>query len=142
VSLLSVCLAEAYRGLGLLETSLSATPGNRFMILLPGGSSLFEIQFTVASFVKVVILGLGLRNQSETKKKGETKCKVQSHTSPFNTDSTRLWPVSCGCDHIYPHWDMLLWSTFFEGTAKIHILVLIPVKARNTIDVTLNKRNH
>lgn len=35
-----------------------------------------------------------------------------------------------------PHWDMFLWSTFFEGTAKIHMLVLIPVKARNIIEVT------
>ena len=34
---------------------------------------------------------------------------------------------------------MLLWSTFFEGTAKIHMLVLVPVKARNSIDITLIK---
>jgi hypothetical protein len=42
-----------------------------FMILLPGGGSLFEMT---------------LCNHSETKKKGETKCKVQSHTSPRVSD--------------------------------------------------------
>jgi len=33
---------------------------------------------------------------------------------------------------------MLLWSTFLEGTAKIHIhmLVVAPVKVRNSIDIT------
>ncbi len=29
--------------------------------------------------------------------------------------------------------------TFFEGTAKIHMLVLVPVKARNSIDITLTR---
>ena len=35
-------------------------------------------------------------------------------------------------------YDVLLWSMFLEGTAKIHIhmLVVAPVKVRNTIDIT------
>ena len=38
-------------------------------------------QLTVRTLVNVIILGLALCNHSETKKKGETKCEVQSHTS-------------------------------------------------------------
>ena len=84
---LSVCpFGCSLSGSGACETSLWVTPGSRFMILLPGGGSLLEIQLTLGAFVKVVVLGLALRNDSETKKKGKTKCKVQSHTSPRVSD--------------------------------------------------------
>src|SRR6266550_252876 len=47
-------------------------------------------QLTVGVLVNVMFLGLALCNHSQTKKKGETKCKIQSWTSPFNADSTGL----------------------------------------------------
>jgi hypothetical protein len=43
-------------------------------------------QLTVGTFVKVVILGLALCNHSVTKKKGETKCKIQICISPRVSD--------------------------------------------------------
>ena len=92
------------------------------MILLPGGGSLFEItKLTLGSLVKVIVLGLALRDDGETEKKGETTCKIQSRTSPPNTDSTGLWPVSYGPG-------VLLRFTFLEGTEKIHMFVLPPSK--------------
>ena len=54
-------------------TSRSVTPGSCLMILLPGGGSLFEITSSpLGVLVNVIVLGLALRNHSETKKKGET----------------------------------------------------------------------
>src|SRR4030095_4434543 len=50
--------------------------------------------------------------------------------------SLYITPTPWRWDCVEPRWDVLLWSTFLEGTAKIHMLVLIPVKARNSIDVT------
>ena len=38
-------------------------------------------QVTIGSLVDVIVLGLALSDDSETKKKDETKRKVQSHTS-------------------------------------------------------------
>ena len=35
-------------------------------------------QLTVGTLVNVIVLGLALCDHSETKKKGETKCKIQS----------------------------------------------------------------
>jgi hypothetical protein len=43
-------------------------------------------QLTVGILVNVLFLGLAFCNHSETKKKGETKCKIQSHTSPRVSD--------------------------------------------------------
>jgi len=57
------------------------------MILLPWWRLLIrDNQLTVWSLVNVIILGLGLCNYSETKKEGETKCNIQSHTSPRVSD--------------------------------------------------------
>jgi hypothetical protein len=84
-------------------TSLSVGPGSCFMILLPGGGSLFEITSSpLRSLVDVIVLGLALRNDSKPKKKGETRCKIQSRTSPPNADSTGLCPVSCGWGYVDP----------------------------------------
>src|SRR4029077_7748101 len=76
-------------------------------------------QRTVRSLVNVIVLGLPLRNDSEPKKKGETRCKIQSRTSPPNADSTGLCPVSCNPG-------VFLRSTFLEGTEKVHLFVLPP----------------
>src|SRR5215813_5923080 len=43
-------------------------------------------QLTFGAFVKVVILGLALCDHGETKKKGQTRCRLQSHTSPRLSD--------------------------------------------------------
>src|SRR5215831_15629865 len=43
-------------------------------------------QLTLGTFVKVVIIGLALRDHGETKTKGQTNCKPQSHTSPRLSD--------------------------------------------------------
>jgi hypothetical protein len=57
------------------------------MILLPAGGSLFEITSSpLRPFVKVVILGPALCSHGESKKKGETKCKIQSRTWPPVSD--------------------------------------------------------
>jgi hypothetical protein len=48
-----------------------------------------------------------------------------------------VYPRMEGCAD--PRWDVLLWSTFLEGTEKIHMLLLVPVKARNSIDITLTR---
>ena len=93
------------------------------MILLPGGGCLFEMTSSPAgSLINVVVLGVPLCNHSEPKKKGETRCKIQSRPSPPNADSTRLGAVACNLH-------MLLWFTFLESTEKIHMF--ISVNARN-----------
>jgi hypothetical protein len=79
-------------------------------------------QLSIGIVVNVIFLGLALCNHSETKKKGETKCKIQSRTWPPNSDSTGLWPSPMGGDYVDSRWDVLLWCTFFEGSAKIHML--------------------
>jgi hypothetical protein len=50
------------------------------MILLPGGGSLFEIT-SFPSGSLLVIPSLALGNHSESKKKGETNCKIQGWIS-------------------------------------------------------------
>jgi hypothetical protein len=82
-------------------------------------------QLSIGIVVSVTFLGLALCSHSETKKEGETKCKIQSRTSPPNADSTGLWPSLVGGSYVDPRWDVLLWCTFFEGTEKIHMLVLV-----------------
>src|SRR4029077_5516861 len=47
--------------------------------------------------------------------------------------------TSNGADRKHGRRFSLFWSTFFEGTAKNHMLVLVPVKARNSIDITLRR---
>ena len=80
---------------------------------------MFEITNSpLRRLVNEIVFGLGLRDYSETKKKGETRCKVQSRTSPPNADSTGLWPASCGPG-------VLLRFTFLEGTEEVHMLVLV-----------------
>ena len=95
-------------------------------------------QFTFGAFVKVIILGMALRSHSETKEKSETNGEIQSRASPPSVDSTGLWAVSCGWSYASPLFNVAPWSTFLEGTAKIHIhmLVVAPVKVRNSIDIT------
>ena len=44
----------------------------------------------------------------------------------------RLWPVSCWLNHVDPRWEVLLWSAFLEGTEKIHMFDLPPVRAINS----------
>ena len=103
------------------------------MILLPWRRLLIrDNQLTLGAFVKVVILGLGLCNYGETKKKGETRCKIQSRPALPNADSTGLWFVTFGWGYVAPRRDVPLWSTFFEGTEKIHMFDLPPVKAINS----------
>jgi hypothetical protein len=43
-------------------------------------------QVTLGSLVNVIVLGLALGSHSETKKEGETKPTIQSHTSPRVSD--------------------------------------------------------
>jgi hypothetical protein len=58
------------------------------MILLPGGGSLFEMTSSpLELWSNVTFLGLALGNHSETKKKGETKCKIQRRRLPRVSDS-------------------------------------------------------
>ena len=43
-------------------------------------------QRTVGSLINVIVLGLALSDDGETKKKGETKRAIQSRTSPRVSD--------------------------------------------------------
>ena len=67
---------------------------------------------------------MALSDGGETEKKGETNGKLQNRTSPLSVDSTGLWLVSCGWSYASPLFNVALWSTFLEGTDKIHMLAL------------------
>src|SRR5262249_45948475 len=56
-------------------------------------------QLTLWAFVKVVIVGLALGGHGETKTKGQTKCKLQSHTSPRLSD-----PLVCSSMVFFNIW--------------------------------------
>ena len=111
-SLLSVRLVAACRVLGLVKPQTGFAATWRGLLVR-------DDQLPAGSLINVVVLGVPLCNHSEPKKKGETRCKIQSRTSPPNADSTGLCPVSCSPG-------VLLRFTFFEGTEKIHMFVLPP----------------
>ena len=88
MSLLSVRLAAFHRGLERVELG-SQLP--REVLLLYDFASwrgllVRDDQLTVGTLVNVIVLSMPWRNHSETKKKGETKRKIQSCT---------LTPGSC-----------------------------------------------
>ena len=87
MSLLSVTFGCVLLGSWACGTSLSVTARQLLYDFAPWRWLLIrDNQLTVGTFVNVVILGLALCNHSETKKKGETKCKIQSCISPRVSD--------------------------------------------------------
>jgi hypothetical protein len=80
--------------------------------------------------VDVMVLAIGLGNHCQTNEKGETHGKIQTRSSTLSVDSTGPWPVSFGWSYAKPLFNVALWSTFLEGTEKIHMLVLVAVTAR------------
>jgi hypothetical protein len=56
-------------------------------------------QLSIWIAVDVVVLGLGLCNDRETKEKGQAKCKVQSHISPRVSD-----PLVCSSMVFFNIW--------------------------------------
>jgi hypothetical protein len=82
VNLLSGRLAAFYRVLGLVGLLISHPWKLFYDFASWRGLLIRDNQLTVGSLVNVVVLGLALCNHGETKKKGETKCKIQICISP------------------------------------------------------------
>ena len=81
MSLLSVCLAAAYRVLGLVGPLYQSPPGQLSYDFASWRRLLIrDNQLSIGIVVNVVFLGLAFRNHSETNKKGN-----QSRLDAFHT---------------------------------------------------------